>query len=102
MTYLHDTTQDLKVNKSGRNMLMINPIQLKTEIKFQVEKLKDNEKLLEKHYGRKWHELETLHWFKDSMNKNNRLAAQPKELKRVMRYVNAWLMMKWMHGIPAK
>ncbi|KAG8300990.1 hypothetical protein J6590_062729 [Homalodisca vitripennis] len=55
MTYLHDTAQALKVNKPGKNLSTINPVQFKIGVKVQSAKLKDVQKLLQNHYGNQWH-----------------------------------------------
>ncbi|XP_046683195.1 uncharacterized protein LOC124369303 isoform X1 [Homalodisca vitripennis] len=81
MTYLHDTAQALKVNKPGKNLSTINPVQFKIGVKVQSAKLKDVQKLLQNHYGNQWHEIGSLQWYKDIIDKNDGLPEKPHEFQ---------------------
>ncbi|KAG8287332.1 hypothetical protein J6590_041576 [Homalodisca vitripennis] len=81
MTYLHDTAQALKVNKPGKNLSTINPVQFKIGVKVQSAKLKDVQKLLQNQYGNQWHEIGSLQWYKDIIDKNDGLPEKPHEFQ---------------------
>lgn len=78
MTYMHDTAQALSVNKRGKKLSSIKPAKLIPEsVKVQPAKLKDVQKLLEKHYGANWTENNQLKWYKNIIENNG--AAEPRE-----------------------
>lgn len=61
--YKSDTGMFKLITKTGRTAKMINPHQLITGVAPNKLKLKDVNKLLEKHYGKNWKELEPLGYY---------------------------------------
>lgn len=69
-SYTMETEQSLPVLKKGKKLMDINPVELIMGVKVNPSKINDIEKLLCKHYGEKWSELEKLQWLRNVIEEN--------------------------------
>nr|CAD7448381.1 unnamed protein product [Timema bartmani] len=78
MSYLTDTAQGLRVMKQGKRISMIKPTEVLPGVRINAAMIKDVHKLLEKHYGNTWGEIENLKGYQKIINEQiNNLAVIP-------------------------
>lgn len=77
--YNMNIAQSLSITKKGKKPMDINPTELVIGVKVKPSKIIDVEKLLVKHYGENWKELQKLQWLKKIIEENDTKPELPKE-----------------------
>lgn len=66
--YKTDTGKSLPVVRRGKNLNSLKLVRLNNGVLIKHEKKKDVEKLLSKHFGNGWRDMETLEWYRQILD----------------------------------